>query len=542
LSKYQYMSGDHSSPLVEFYDSRIGRSSTADEAYGYLIFILGVVLGVVGIGLVLISGVESTSRGLGSMLAAVALMLLMIGPVIRLPLRKSATYLSYLGAVVCLAAVVWFFFAYPDEFGSAFDGQEVEIIALYGTGIILIAIGGIFTPLLVSDREAREEAQRRAAEAESRADRARERAADADTQRQAAEENAALAEAAERSAEADADAERAARVALADELARIRNSQSQFELYTDRGGKHRWRLRHRNGNIIADSAQGYSSRQNAQKGLAAVKRDALGAGVLDLDKTAVDVETGDEAATGEDGAPFLGDEEIQSQATFEVYEDAGGKYRWRLRHDNGNIIADSGQGYASQSSRDEGVERVRGYAQSADYLKLDPAAFEVYRDKGGKYRWRLLHRNGNILADSGQGYASRQKAGQGLDSVRRNAPEGGNAEFDIYEDAAGKYRWRLVHQNGNLIADGGEGYASKGGAESAVERIREYAPDAHVLDIGSAAFEIFEDAEGKWRWRLRHRNGRILADSGQGYTDRPGAEDGITSVKRNAPTAESEHV
>jgi uncharacterized protein YegP (UPF0339 family) len=536
------MSGSDSNALVEFYDSRIGRSSTADEAYGYLIFIAGVVLGVIGIGLVLISGVESTSRGVGSMLAAIALMLLMIGPVIRLPLRKSATYLSYVGAIVCLAAVVWFFVAYPDEFGSAFDGQEVEIIALYGIGIILIALGGIFTPLLVSDREAREEAERRAAEAEGRADRAREHAAEADAQRQAAEADAARAEQAERSAEADATAERETRMTLQDELARIEDSQSQFELYTDRGGKHRWRLRHRNGNIIADSAQGYTSRQNAQKGLSAVKRDAFGAGVLDLDRTTVDVEEGDEAATGEDAAPFLGDAEVQSQATFEVYEDAGGKYRWRLRHDNGNIIADSGQGYASRSSRDNSVERVRGYAKSADYLKLQPAAFEVYRDTGGKYRWRLLHKNGNILADSGQGYASRQKASQGLDSVQRNAVEGGNAEFEVYEDTAGEYRWRLVHRNGNLIADGGEGYTSKSGAEGAVERIREYAPDAHVLDVGSAAFEIYEDAESKWRWRLRHRNGNILADSGQGYAGRPGAEDGIASVKRDAPIADIEAV
>jgi len=524
-----------SNALVDFYDSRIGRSSTADEAYGYLLFVLGVVLGVAGIALVLTSGVESTTRGLGSTLSAVALVFLMMGPVIRLPLRKSATYLSYLGGLVCLVAVVWFFQAYPGEFGTRFDGQEVQIIALYGAGILLVAVGGIFTPLLVSDRAAREEAERRAVEAERQA-------TEADSRRRDAEAEAAEAEEARQAAVADTEAEHAARMTLAAELARIQTSQSQFELYTDRGGKHRWRLRHRNGNIIADSAQGYSSRQNAQKGLSAVKRDAFGGGVLDLDRTEVSVDESGDATDGEDAAPFLGDGATESQATFEVYEDAGGKHRWRLRHDNSKIIADSGQGYAARSSRDDGVERMRGYAKTADYLKLDPAAFEVYRDSAGDYRWRLLHRNGNILADSGQGYASRQKAGQGLDSVRRNAPEGGNAEFDVYEDAAGDYRWRLVHQNGNLIADSGQGYASKRGAQTAVDRIREYAPKAHVLDIGSAAFEIYEDTDDRWRWRLRHRNGRILADSGQGYANRPGAEDGIDSVKRNAPAAEREEV
>ncbi|HKL30461.1 MAG TPA: HVO_2922 family protein [Natrialbaceae archaeon] len=51
------------------------------------------------------------------------------------------------------------------------------------------------------------------------------------------------------------------------------------------------------------------------------------------------------------------------------------------------------------------------------------ATFELYRDREGKYRWRLRHDNGNILADSGEGYASKQKARQGIESVKDNAPE-----------------------------------------------------------------------------------------------------------------------
>ena len=51
------------------------------------------------------------------------------------------------------------------------------------------------------------------------------------------------------------------------------------------------------------------------------------------------------------------------------------------------------------------------------------ATFELYEDSEGKYRWRLVHRNGNILADSGEGYATRQKARQGIRSVKENAPD-----------------------------------------------------------------------------------------------------------------------
>jgi amphi-Trp domain-containing protein len=106
------------------------------------------------------------------------------------------------------------------------------------------------------------------------------------------------------------------------------------------------------------------------------------------------------------------------------------------------------------------------------------ATFELYEDAEGKWRWRLVHDNGNIIADSSEGYSSKQKATQGLDSVKRNAPgayvvdqskddggvveEGGSdATFELYEDAEGKWRWRLVHDNGDIIADGGQGYSSK---------------------------------------------------------------------------------
>jgi len=33
-------------------------------------------------------------------------------------------------------------------------------------------------------------------------------------------------------------------------------------------------------------------------------------------------------------------------------------------------------------------------------------------------------------------------------------------------------------------------------------------------------FQVYQDAEGKWRWRAVANNNRIVADSGQGYTTR----------------------
>ncbi len=111
------------------------------------------------------------------------------------------------------------------------------------------------------------------------------------------------------------------------------------------------------------------------------------------------------------------------------------------------------------------------------------------------------------------------------------------ATFELYEDSAGEYRWRLRHENGNVIADGGEGYSNKSNAHEAIERVQGYAPDADVLDVGQAAFELYEDAADEFRWRLRHRNGNVVADSGQGYSSRSATEDAVNGVKRNAPGA-----
>ena len=39
----------------------------------------------------------------------------------------------------------------------------------------------------------------------------------------------------------------------------------RFEVYKDKKGEHRWRLRHGNGNILATTSEGYSSKAGAMK-------------------------------------------------------------------------------------------------------------------------------------------------------------------------------------------------------------------------------------------------------------------------------------
>lgn len=53
-----------------------------------------------------------------------------------------------------------------------------------------------------------------------------------------------------------------------------------------------------------------------------------------------------------------------------------------------------------------------------------------------------------------------------------------------------------------------------------------------------ARFELFRDQADEWRWRLRHRNGNIIATSGEGYTRKHNAQKGLRSVMANSPEAQ----
>ena len=50
------------------------------------------------------------------------------------------------------------------------------------------------------------------------------------------------------------------------------------------------------------------------------------------------------------------------------------------------------------------------------------AKFEIYKDKVGGFRWRLTHANGQIIADSGQGYKAKEDAIKGISSLKENVP------------------------------------------------------------------------------------------------------------------------
>ncbi len=55
-------------------------------------------------------------------------------------------------------------------------------------------------------------------------------------------------------------------------------------------------------------------------------------------------------------------------------------------------------------------------------------------------------------------------------------------KFQIYADASGKYRWRLKDGDGEKVASSGESYASKSDAKLAAQLVKATALDADIED------------------------------------------------------------
>jgi len=50
------------------------------------------------------------------------------------------------------------------------------------------------------------------------------------------------------------------------------------------------------------------------------------------------------------------------------------------------------------------------------------AKFEIYKDKKGQFRWRLLANNNQVIA-TGEGYTTKAACKNGIASVQKNAPK-----------------------------------------------------------------------------------------------------------------------
>ncbi len=106
--------------------------------------------------------------------------------------------------------------------------------------------------------------------------------------------------------------------------------------------------------------------------------------------------------------------------------------------------------------------------------------FEIYQDNAKEYRWRLKAANGATLATSGQGYKAKADCKNGVERIQKDVAD--KLKFEVYEDARKEYRWRLKATNGQVIGSSSEGYKAKADCEKAIELIKTGAAKAEVED------------------------------------------------------------
>lgn len=105
--------------------------------------------------------------------------------------------------------------------------------------------------------------------------------------------------------------------------------------------------------------------------------------------------------------------------------------------------------------------------------------FEVYKDKAGKFRYRLKAGNGQIIL-TGEAYNSKDACLGGIESVKKNSQK--EASFEVYEDKKGGFRFRLKASNGEIIGQG-ESYNARSGCMKGIESIKKNAVDSKIVEL-----------------------------------------------------------
>ena len=115
-----------------------------------------------------------------------------------------------------------------------------------------------------------------------------------------------------------------------------------------------------------------------------------------------------------------------------------------------------------------------------------------------------------------------------------------NGKYILKETASG-ISFRLAAGNNQVIGVS-EVYSSRAALEKGIESVRKNAPAANIEDQTAESvetatcpkFEIYKDKAGEFRFRLKARNGEIIFAS-EGYKTKASCENGIESVRKNAP-------
>ncbi|PSQ16850.1 hypothetical protein BRD00_09760 [Halobacteriales archaeon QS_8_69_26] len=307
-----------------------------------------------------------------------------------------------------------------------------------------------------------------------------------------------------------------------------------FELFED-GDEWRWRVIDGDDNRLVTSEAAFDFRGDAENAANDVAGALPRASVIEHGMPGYEVY---ESARSDEGT---GDREAARVADGGAVADhSGGAWTWRLRDRADDIVAVQHGGSADDSDARRGADRARAVVGDADTIEFEGADYEVYPD-GDAWRWRLVSADRQVLADSTETFEDRAAAEDAADRVREQALvadliEFEQAAFQQYE-SGGEWRWRLIDEDGQVMADSGESYEDKSEVMEGMRTLKENAPDAEVLEIETAAFEIFLTDGDEYAWRLIDDGGKLIAEGTETHPTRSGARDAVDFVSEHVDDA-----
>ncbi|WP_225334630.1 DUF1508 domain-containing protein [Halomicrobium urmianum] len=578
--------GAYDGRLFELYTKYVSEPESRKDVYGYTLLVVGYVLAIGGMLVYLLgpTGAEVQQstlflvREVAAVPSALGLAFSLLGIVLLLPVTRRSLLGAVVGAIVSVAAVGLFVWYYPNHWHVGTPAYSGMIIALYTAGIALVAGVVIMVPVITGERsyfsETTEGHEYEHPEI---------MIGDADRgglftlfkrgqgwSWRFIDQSAVAASRTDFFSRLEAEESvEAVKDGIADAgLLEIKNA--AFRLYESGDGAWQWYLMRDDGTAVAEGGSDFGSRDDADASINLVKDHGPDADTVVLDEAtydcyrtngewgwhlvdedrnrlAVGTETHTDRADATTGLETFRD--LSGDATDLVVESYGvelladdDRWHWRMRDSAHRRVAASVPDYESKGVAENAVYDLLERLEAASVLDGDQPTYDVYQS-GSNWAWRLVDENGRPVARGRDEMGAAEPATQAARTMRSLAGDADvveieDMEFETYRTADG-WRWRLVTADREVHAESTDTYESEEAASRVVDRVREEAPDADLIEFDTAAFQVYEAEDGAWRWRLIDEDGNVMADSGQGeYDSKTDAMSAMTTLQENAPDAE----
>ncbi|GAB3675138.1 DUF1508 domain-containing protein [Halopiger thermotolerans] len=274
----------------------------------------------------------------------------------------------------------------------------------------------------------------------------------------------------------------------------------------DDDGTWRWSLVRADGSRVATAAEGYDDRDDADAAVSFLKDHGPDADVVDVEAAAITI------------------------------AERRDRWRWQLVDDERTPLAASADGYDRRADAAAAAETFAERIADARVLDVEAFGVELYPLEGAGSAVRSASKGGaNSEADSESERGS--EADLASEAESEAEAESGSKPEPTAEEADGGWSWRLVDEDGDVVADATVAFETRLAAEDAATAALAALEDAAVTDAGEPAFERYPDpgpdrAAGDgdddgdrhrdgdrdrhgngdaWRWRLVDDAGRTVA-------------------------------